>query len=249
MKKSQALIFGVLICGGAAFLWVQHENQARSQQENRALRDEIVQLQTQNQQLQSQSTAQPASGAPATDAERELLKLRGEVGQLRRELAEAAAQNNRRTAQQITEQQRSEQQRSEQESAAQAERSKELAIAKLNYTRGWLLTFMAYAQQHGGQLPANFESATPYGSEFVTKDVRLAPDQFDIMLTGSLNDLANANSVIMLREKQASQAADGTWTRAYGFGDGHSEIHKAVDGNFEPWEAQHRPSPDPQPGQ
>ena len=244
MKKFQAFIFGVIICGGAAFLWVQHENQARIQQENRALRDEILQLQTQNQQLSSQSATQPASGGLSTDAERELLKLRGEVGQLRRELTEATAQNNRRTLQQI-----SEQQRSEQQSAQQAEQSKELAIAKLNYTKGWLLTFMAYAQQHGGQLPANFESASPYASQFITNDPRLAPEQFDIMLNGSLNDLTNASSIIVLREKQASQATDGTWTRAYGFGDGHSEIHKAVDGNFEPWEAQHRPPPAPQPAQ
>jgi hypothetical protein len=29
---------------------------------------------------------------------------------------------------------------------------------------------------------------------------------------------------------------DGMYTRLYGFGDGHVEIHKTPDGHFEAWE-------------
>ena len=29
---------------------------------------------------------------------------------------------------------------------------------------------------------------------------------------------------------------DGKWVKVYGFADGHSEIHKEADGNFEAWE-------------
>jgi hypothetical protein len=237
MTKSQVCIFSVLICGAAAFLWIQHENQTRVRQENGALQEQILQLASQNQQLSNRLAAQTAA-APATDAERELLKLRGEVGGLRRELAEANAQITRRTVQQ----------RAEQQSAQQAEQSKELAIAKMTYTKGWLLAFMAYAQQHGGQMPPDFQSATAYASESVTNETRLAPDQFEMLFNGSLNDITNAQSLIVIREKQPWQAADGGWVRGYGFGDGHSEIHKAADGNFEPWEAQHRLPPVPQTG-
>jgi prepilin-type processing-associated H-X9-DG protein len=57
--------------------------------------------------------------------------------------------------------------------------------------------------------------------------------------------------VIVVREKDAWQAADGGWLRAYAFADGHAEIHKAADGNFQPWEAQHiiAPQNDRQTGQ
>jgi prepilin-type processing-associated H-X9-DG protein len=33
-------------------------------------------------------------------------------------------------------------------------------------------------------------------------------------------------------------AVNGGWNRTYGFADGHTEIHKAEDGNFGPWEEQ-----------
>ena len=78
----------------------------------------------------------------------------------------------------------------------------------------------------------------------------LAPEQFDIVYKGSLNEVTNPASLIVIREKDASQASDGGWFRAYGFADGHSEIHKANDGNFQPWEAQHMiPPPPAAPGQ
>ena len=38
------------------------------------------------------------------------------------------------------------------------------------------------------------------------------------------------------REKEATRTLDGKWVRAYGFADGHSEIHAAPDGRFEEWE-------------
>jgi prepilin-type processing-associated H-X9-DG protein len=33
------------------------------------------------------------------------------------------------------------------------------------------------------------------------------------------------------------------WAKAYGFADGHAEIHSAADGNFADWEAQHIVAP------
>jgi hypothetical protein len=48
--------------------------------------------------------------------------------------------------------------------------------------------------------------------------------------------------------QQQTDQLDGGAHRAYGFADGHSEIHKAVDGNFQPWEQQHM-IPPPRAGQ
>ena len=40
----------------------------------------------------------------------------------------------------------------------------------------------------------------------------------------------------MLREKQARLTPDGRWQKAYGFVDGHCEIHTEADGNFDAYE-------------
>lgn len=55
--------------------------------------------------------------------------------------------------------------------------------------------------------------------------------------------MTSPQNVIVVREKEAWQATDGGWLRAYGFADGHSEIHSAADGNFQPLEAQHIAAP------
>ena len=239
MKKATILL---LFAGGAViFLWLQHQGEGRMRAENSELREQLQQLAGQNQQLSNQLSAQ-VSAAPvtATETERELMKLRGEMNRVRRELAEAQTQLKRQAGQQQV----------QQKAAEQAEASKELAIAKLNYTKGWMVALFDYAQQHEGKLPPDLESATSFATEAVTKQTNLAPEQFEIVYNGSLNDVTNSPSVIVIREKQPLQSPDGAWFRSYGFADGHSEIHKVQDGNFEPWEAQHTVvQPAPQPGQ
>src|SRR5262249_34392547 len=91
-------------------------------------------------------------------------------------------------------------------------------------------------------LPAELKSEhnlAPGESRPGTTQFGLTPDRFEILFQGSLKSLPSPNAVIVLREKDPWQTSDGSWVRAYGFADGHSEIHKAQDGNFAPWEAQH----------
>jgi hypothetical protein len=68
-------------------------------------------------------------------------------------------------------------------------------------------------------------------------------NQFEIVYQGALNEITNSAGTIVIREKEAWQSADGGWHRTYGFADGHSEIHKAEDGDFGPWETQHLQKP------
>jgi hypothetical protein len=241
MTKIHAVILGSLVIGVVATpMWIQHKARVRVQEENRSLLAQLQQLAAENLQLSNQ-LAQTAEvqGANNPAQLRELLKLRGEVNGLKRELAEtqlkARNESIRRNA--------------EQQQAQMAEQWKEFAIAKLNYTKGWMLAFWNYAQQHGGQLPQDFESAASFAPETVTGQTNLAPDQFEIVYHGLLTGLTNAHSLIVIREKEPWQGTDGGWARGYGFADGHSEIHKAVDGNFEPWEAQHMITLPEQPGQ
>ena len=126
------------------------------------------------------------------------------------------------------------------------------------------MAFVMYAQQHQGHFPSSLEQADPYlGNEFKTEHglapdqfppgtpkYGLTPDRFEILYQDSLESLKSPQSAIVLREKDPWQGLDGGWVRTYGFADGHCEIHKAVDGNFETWDAQHlAPTPPAQPGQ
>jgi len=111
------------------------------------------------------------------------------------------------------------------------------------YTKGWMMAFMQYAAQNQGQFPTNFESAASFLPDETKAQTNYTPDQFEILYQGSIDAITNPASIIILREKEPWPALDGSWVRGYAFADGHSEIHKAADGDFQPWESVHLWSP------
>ncbi len=249
MTKLKAGIIGtVLICGAAIPMWVQHQAQLKVREDNRVLRQQLEQLAADNERLSNQVAQASATPAAGGEQERELLKLRGEVGNLRRQVTEAAKAQDKKAA------------KSPQpaEPAITPETyQQQAAIARMNYAKGWLLAFTLYAQQHQDQFPTKFEEAEPFlPAEFKTEHnlgpndfppgtpkYGLTPDRFEILYQGSTASVTSPQNVIVVREKEAWQATDGGWLRAYGFADGHTEIHRTADGNFLPWEAQHIAAP------
>jgi hypothetical protein len=192
--------------------------------------DQLTELAAENGRL-SNLVAQ-ANSSMAPNQSSELRRLRGEVGLLKNQLA-AAMQ---------------EQEKAKHASQAKAtvdpeEQQKQIAIANLNHTKGWMLAFMAYANQNQGQFPTNFDQAASFLPNEDQSQSNLAPDQFEIVYQGSLNQITNPQATIVIREKEAWQTSDGGWVRGYSFADGHSEIHKAADGNFQAWEQQHMIAP------
>jgi hypothetical protein len=104
-----------------------------------------------------------------------------------------------------------------------------------------MMAFIVYADQNQGQCPTSFDQAAAFLPDPGKNETNVAPDEFEIVYRGSLTDLTNASNIIVIRQKEARQSVvDGGWLRAYGFADGHSELHQATDGNFGPWEDQHR---------
>ena len=91
----------------------------------------------------------------ATETERELMKLRGEMNRVRRELAEAQTQVKRQVSQQQV----------QQKAAEQAESSRELGIAKLNFTKGWLLAFLIMRSSMKGSCRRTSSPATSFATE------------------------------------------------------------------------------------
>jgi len=240
-KLNLGIISALVVAGVATPIVIHRQAEAKLQERDALLQqqtDQLAQLSAENTRLSNLVTQ--ANSPAGEEQTRELLKLRGEVGVLKGKLANAAVQQQRLT---LESQARAE--------ADSKEQQRQIAIAKMNYTRVWMLAFSQYAVQNQGQCPTNFEQAASFLPDEGKNETQLTPDQFEITYQGSLNDITNRQSLIVLREKEAIQDADGGAHRAYGFADGHSEIHKAVDGNFLPWEQQHMIAPQPgvQPGQ
>jgi hypothetical protein len=176
--------------------------------------------------------------APDPAATEELLRLRGEIARLRREGGESRSAPTRPrdpaspgfpAAPDVPAR--------ELEDAFRA-----LQLARMHYTKDLSLALQVYANAHDGQYPASLEDASAEIEE-VASTSPLEPAQFEVLFKGSMAQLANPSQAIVLRERSIHPRRDGQpgFTRCYGFGDGHSEIRRSPDGNFDAWEQEHQP--------
>jgi RNA polymerase sigma factor (sigma-70 family) len=79
---------GALVVGVAVFSVMQHQGRVKLRDENQALRQAMESLQADNAQLAERAARPGSPQAPLDEQARELLRLRGEVGLLRRETNE-----------------------------------------------------------------------------------------------------------------------------------------------------------------
>ena len=234
-------VMGAIVVGGVVTpLAIQHRSLVEQREENRTLRQQAAQmagLETENDRLSN--LVARANGAPSIGDGRlrELLRLRGEVGMLRAQTnqLEALRNENRRLQASLA------QTRLDPEpQGVDPQAQRQIAIAKMNDAKLLVLGQILYAGDHTQQVARSLDQLEPY---LHGQPVDLSgTNQFELVFQGSLQDLTNpvqTKQTIVLREKQGWQAPDGSWHRAYGFADGHSELHRAPDGNFEPWEKQH----------
>ncbi|MDB6067324.1 MAG: polymerase, sigma-24 subunit, subfamily [Pedosphaera sp.] len=221
---------------------LQFQTNAKLRQENHALSEQLA-SQAQPGADKERRAVVAASADNAADQKQlsELLQLRGEVTSLKRQLAEAARQreqDKRALAKQD--------QNAKDTAQEPPDPERQLAISKLNYGRQWMLAFILYADQHQGQFPASFDQVTTnLSSAIVGSDVdaNRNPGELEIMYQGSLSAITNPSGTIVIRGQQPWQISDGGWMNSYAFADGHSEIHKEKDGNFEAWERQRIQAP------
>jgi hypothetical protein len=66
---------------------------------------------------------------------------------------------------------------------------------------------------------------------------------YEIVHSGLLTGIQNPARTIVIRERQPVPTWDGRWAKAYGFADGHSEIHAESDSDFQEWENARLPTP------
>ena len=177
----------------------------------------------------------------------ELLRLRGEVGQLRQQLAgarraEAAARKLGPAPSGPTE-------------AEAEEATKVFAIRRMDAVKLLVSGLHMFAADHDGRFPDSLEgivhelASSEELPEVAVEALRVfgpentRPDDFEMMFNGLLKDIRNPSSAIVLREREAWQNSKGGWMRTYGFADGHSEIHRSDSGDYSAWEAEHQVRP------
>jgi hypothetical protein len=230
------LAFGAIIVSGAATMFVvQEQNQAKLRGENVAWQLQINQLQTDNQNLSNRLASAGDAQKLTKEQFNELLKLRGEVGVLRRQLEDAG--NLRAENQQLR------------AAAAKLRGSIEgtgmsSVQAKFDSNQVYMVNAMKqlglavrlYANDHGDLYATNFDQIANELGEYERGGLYKNPilTNVDFVNVGVVN--GQHPQMILFRERQARQAPDGTWHRIYGLSDGSVQTATSPAGNFDAWE-------------
>jgi RNA polymerase sigma factor (sigma-70 family) len=227
-------ISALVVAGAATALVVQHQAQTKLRDEGESLRQQIAQLQANNESLSNHlaaaADAKPSSAQSLPNGQsNELLKLRGEVGVLQRQASEASQ-----------EAQVAEQKLATALSAKAQFASHQSAI--INAAKQVGLAMRVFSGDHENQFPTNFLQLTnELGNSFSIRGIELF--SFEFVNAGAVS-LDHPN-MVELRERLARQAPDGTWQRIYGFADGSVQTATSYDGNFDAWEKANTYSPPP----
>lgn len=212
----------------------QHNTTERLQSEKAALEQRVAELTSLADSYRLAAEKNSEALAQGARQSAEVLRLRGEVSQLRRQTvpkpaAKAASAKPPEPVEQPT---------SEEEARA-------FGLRRMNESKTLLLGLILYASEHDDQFPATLDAAaehlkssgTATGMDETLKNLNL--NDFEMIHQGSLTNLANPAMGIVLREREAWRTPEGKWARAYGFGDGHSELHLSDTPDDADWEAAH----------
>jgi hypothetical protein len=222
-------IAATLAVGGIAIATREHLAKAALQNEIASIRAETARITpAASPNLASEIDLNELSRLRAEHAE--LMQLRGEVVALRK-----AKQDAERTIAAAQKQQSS---KPDEAVDPEEQAYNTVALARMNYANGWGTAILAFAKANGGRMPTSFEQA---GSHFPERWASLMSafdsERFEIVFRGSLNDIARPERTIIVREKEPfSNPKEAGFARTYLFADGHTELHRSADGNFEPWE-------------
>jgi RNA polymerase sigma factor (sigma-70 family) len=236
-----AVAVGVCAITAATTLVIESQKVSKLRAENQRLAGQMDAL----QESRADEKARAQSGNNEIERLRrdaaEVYKLRGEVAQLRRAREDAAKLRAQIDALQSKLKQTSQaKENDEPQPTAEQEQAKQIGIAKLNYLKSWTLAFVLYAQEHEGRMPKDFSEAERFLPANFNN--QFESGEFEIVYQGLLTSVQdtkvfNPSQVIVMREREPTQAANGRWVRGYGFADGHSEIHSApTQDGFADWE-------------
>ena len=234
------LAFSALVIAGAATAFViQNQTQEKLRVENDSLRrqmaQQIAQLQTDNENFSNRLAAAGDAKKLPDEQFIELLKLRGEVGVIHRQLDELGKlrEENQRLNAQIAD---------IQHQPVEVTRFLQHGADIFNAILQLGLRAETEAIITGGQYPTNLDQLEYNGVTNFPGNVRLS--DFEIVNAGLVN--ASMRDKLFLRERVPRQIPvwrnvtwkdSGKWDRVYVFADGHTQTQTSEDGNFDAFRA------------
>ena len=237
LQKTIVTVTAAMLAGAGIY---EARQAAQLRGQNQTLQQQQASLAGQIQQLQGERDDAMKRAAALRDAneetksntnQSELLKLRGEVGVLRRQASEAA-QGKQAAEQQLAAAMSAEEQFKKHQSAT--------AVAAKQVGLALQLFFM----DNGNQYPTNYaQLSKELGGSFTIGGIDLA--SFDIVGKGARDPDHTNPKMVALRERLSRQAPDGSWKRIYLFDDGRVQVATSNDGNFDAWEKQNTYTPSP----
>lgn len=177
----------------------------------------------------------------------ELLRLRGEVGMLRRNQADATrieVENARLRATLTNQTQTGGLQGETNFDWHTYERQIEEAMARS--ARDWGLACLRFAEKHGGTMPETLDQAAQYyPDKLASAFSAFANNTFEIVFKGSLKDIADPHRAIIIRQTQPHfNLHIARWRRTYVCADGKSSTKFAQrTEEFATWEREHSALP------
>lgn len=162
----------------------------------------------------------------------ELMRLRGEIGVLRRKAKEAdqfAVQN-----QQLQEAlNKLSQNTAPLKNEPESNPEKEFAIARMNQAKQLALGVIMYAGDNADMFPPDLNSISNYLGNAASELLQNHP--FELVVQGPVTELRSPATTLALRSKSPF-TMNGKVFKVYAFADGHSEVKPEPEEGFDAWE-------------
>ncbi len=224
MTTTKLGIAGAIVIAGLAgglALKQRQETELRAQYERQQRQIEEQQLEIESLKQRPMSTVSERS---LSDDERtELLRLRGQIGVLRREVVDLEKMNKQKVV--PSPQPVETAQVNQREEIDKATRARNINTAKR-----WVLAFHMHAASNQGVYPASFEEAAKTVEEVPDAE---ATQGFELFPLGNIkvSQLENPGKTIVMRGG-LFQTVTGDWTRTYGMADGSVQQLTALTPDF-----------------
>jgi hypothetical protein len=235
MKNLKAAFAAAVLIALAILFFLQHRAKEELRADNAALARQLAQLQTDNECLSNRLASAGDANSLSDKEHNELLKLRGEVGVLRRQANELGKLRNEN-------QQLQSQATVGQNQAAQISPADQFRLNQFHTTddlKQLGLAMRIYAVDNNDQYATNFyQIKDEFGDE--TKLTNFM-NKYEFVNAGLVSESMPDN--ILFREQTPHQNPNGGWERIYCFADGRVLTQYSDDGNFADYEKQHSPPP------
>jgi RNA polymerase sigma factor (sigma-70 family) len=240
LMKTQLAVGVALLALMGTPLVLQRRTVNQLEAENQALQRQLAFSGPTGVKLPVSSQADPNELSRLRQEHAELMRLRGEVGTLRRELA-AAKTASLPVAKPLDQDEGSGADDPE-------EQARQLSQNTINVMKNLGLGARVFATDNSDQYPTNFVQMTNLMPAKLPGG--LALDGFEFMPhPRAISE--REPELILFREKVPRQLPDGRWARAYTLADGEGVEQITSDGNFDAYEKAHTasgPVPFPPPG-